>query len=204
MSKLKLITETSYSFNIREEKESKNLYIMGIFSSAEAKNRNGRYYPKSLLEREMDKLMESIKQNTCVGQLSHPETPETDLEKAAILIEELKWKDNDIMGKAKVLSTPSGAVLKSLIKDNVRVGVSSRGLGTVNEQDGKVNDDFQLLTWDIVSTPSNYGSWVNGIYEGKTFESTDVKQPNSDEIQMVLKEHEKKVWQALKNFFGDK
>jgi len=199
--KVKMITETSFNFEIKESKEDKKLYIMGVFSSAEKQNKNGRVYPKNILEREINKLDEAIKNRTCLGQMGHPEdSPETDLEKASIITEDLKWKDNDVYGKARVLNTPTGNILKNLIEDNVTIGISSRGLGTVNEN-GTVNEDFQLLTYDIVANPSNKGSWVNGIYEGREFTipEGEIERLTESEIKDFLKEHEKKVWQVIKN-----
>lgn len=199
--KVKLITETSFNFEIKESKEDKRLYIMGTFSSAEKQNKNGRVYPKNILEREINKLWEAIKNRTCLGQMGHPEdSPETDLEKAAIITEDLQWKENDVLGKARVLNTPSGNTLRNLIEDNVTIGISSRGLGTVNEN-GTVNEDFQLLTYDCVANPSNKGSWVNGIYEGREFTIPDgeIERLTESEVKEFLKDHEKKIWQVLKN-----
>lgn len=202
---LKMITESNWDVTINES-EDKKLYIMGIFSSAETKNKNGRTYPKSLLEREVVKLKETaIKQRTCLGQMGHPEdSPETDLEKASIIIEDLEWKNNDVMGRARVLNTPSGKILRTLIEDKVQVGISSRGLGTINEN-GTVNEDYSLLTYDIVSNPSNKGSFVNGILEGKEFtvhDIEDLKTPTEEDLKEALAYHEKRIWQVLKDLRG--
>ena len=153
---MKLITETTY--NISTKKSEKNLYIEGIFSTAEERNRNGRIYSKQILEREVDKLRENIVNKSSLGELEHPASNTITLERAAILIEDLVWEGNHVMGKAKVLSTPCGQIVKSLIEDGARIGISSRGLGTVNEKTNYVNEDFNLICWDIVSTPSNRGS----------------------------------------------
>ena len=202
--RVKLITEQNYDLELVESKENKSLYIMGIFSSAETRNGNGRIYPRNILEREITEVRKSVDKNTCIGQIGHPQdSPETDLEKSAIIVEDLKWKGSDVYGKARVLSTPSGQILKGLINDGVTIGISSRGLGTVNES-GYVNDDYKLLTWDVVANPSNKTSWVNGIYEGKEFEIPDngISKPTEEEIKSVLKEHEKKIWQVIKSFRG--
>lgn len=204
---LKLITEASYQFEIKESAEDKKLYIMGVFSSAEKKNRNGRIYRREILEREIKKLKEGpVPNKTCLGQINHPEdNPETNLEKAAIVVEDLEWKEDDVYGKARVLNTPSGKILRNLIEDEVTIGISSRGLGEVSES-GEVKDSYQLLSYDVVANPSNHGSWVNGIYEGRTFtiEDSNISKPSDEEIQEFLKEHEKKVWQVLKSFRGEK
>lgn len=184
--KAKLITETSYDIELYE-KDDKNLYIVGIFSSADVKNANGRIYPRSLLEREVNKLMTtSIKNRTALGELGHPISPETSLERAAILTEHLEWNGNNVYGKARVLNTPHGKILKTLLKERVQVGISSRGLGTVSK-DGIVEDSLQILVWDAVSSPSNPGSWVSGIYEGREFEIP------GENINMITEEEKQKA-----------
>lgn len=192
---MKLITEISWDISqLNEEKDEKNLYVVGIFSSAETKNANGRVYPRQILEREIQRFMdEKVKQKCALGQLNHPNTPEGDLEKAAILVEDLQWKAHNVIGKAKVLTTPSGQIIRSLINDGVKIGISSRGLGDVSES-GIVEDTFNLLTYDIVSNPSNVGSWVNGIYEGNSF---GVDYTKEKAIREAKKEFKKKIWQVL-------
>jgi hypothetical protein len=194
---MKLICEISYDINsINEKKDEKNLYVVGIFSSAEVKNANGRVYPRQILEREIEKFYnEKVKQKCAIGQLNHPNTPEGDLEKAAILVEDLEWKSNNVMGRAKVLTTPSGQIVRNLINDGVKIGISSRGLGDVSES-GIVEDTFNLLTYDIVSNPSNIGSWINGIYEGNTF---GIDKDKEKQIKEAKEEYKKKIWQVLEN-----
>ena len=164
---MKLITETSFDFEITESKGSKDMYVVGIFSSAGVKNNNGRIYDKKILEREINKIQEKVKSKSLFGELSHPESPGINPDKIAILTTQLEWKGNDVYGRSKILDTPMGNIAKTLIKEG-RMGISSRGLGTVNES-GHVNEDFNLLTWDLVTEPSNQTSWINGIYEGKEF-----------------------------------
>lgn len=202
MKNLKMITESNYDIQINESKDKK-LYIEGIFASAETKNANNRIYPKKIMEREYDRLMEKVKQRTCLGEIGHPENrSETDLTKAAILVEDLQWQGNDIHGKARVLSTPYGQIAKSLIEDNVKFGISTRGLGTVDEKTGYVNDDLQLLAVDLVTSASNPGSrFVNGILEGVDFPvpDTNVSDPTDEEVKRALQEHEKRIWQVLES-----
>ena len=195
---MKLITERSYDYTVESDK--KNLYIMGIFSTADKQNRNGRIYKKSILEREIKKLSEQTKQNNLLGELEHPERPEVNLAETAIKIEELAWNSSNVMGKAKVLTTPKGMILRSLLEDGVKVGISSRALGEV-DSDGYVTENLNMLTWDAVASPSNYGSWMKGIYEAKEFETKNIVNPSDNEVQDFLKEHEKKVWQVLGNIF---
>lgn len=185
MKQLKLITETSYDFEISEGK-NKDLYIVGIYSTAEMKNANGRIYKKHILEREVNKLIDQkIKNRCCYGQLNHPQNPETDMEKVAIMVEALEWKGNNVFGKSKVLKTPGGDIVKGIIESGGKIGISSRGLGTVNE-DGYVNEEYQLISFDLVGAPSNFSSWVNGILESKTF-------PFYEENQQLSEEDKKKA-----------
>lgn len=180
-----LITEASTDVELWESK-NKTPYIVGVFASAEVKNANGRKYGKEVLGREVNKFIdEKIKTRTAWGELAHPESGEINLDRAAIMIESLEWRGNDVMGKAKILSTPMGEIVRSLMKEG-NIGISSRGLGTVNES-GYVNEDFTLLCWDIVADASNPGSkFMNGILEGKTFDiggKTQAPKP-----QMTMKE----------------
>lgn len=166
MTKVKLITEQFDQVQLLESENSKDLYVQGIFSSAELKNKNGRIYKKDTLVREIQKLEEDIKRKSLFGELNHPQSPDINLEKVAIVIEKLEWKGNDVIGRAAVLDTPAGQIAKAIMKKG-NIGISSRGLGTVNE-DGYVNNSsYKLITWDLVGNPSNIPSWVNGIYEGK-------------------------------------
>lgn len=167
----KLITEMSRDIRVTEGQRSKDMYIVGIFSSAEIENNNKRKYKRDLLEREVEKIMEKVKRGSCWGELGHPPSPEINPERISILTESLEWKGNDLYGRSKVLDTPMGNIAKTLVKSG-NLGISSRGLGTVAE-DGYVNEDFKLITWDLVTDPSNNPSWVNGVYEAKTWEYPD-------------------------------
>ena len=169
MAKGYLITEFTDSVKVTRDKNTDTLFIEGIFSTAGVKNKNGRIYKKETLQREVNRLNESIKNRCLWGELEHPTSPNINLERAAILIEKLEWDGDDIVGRAKVLNTPMGAIAKELIKEGT-IGISSRGLGTVNE-DGYVNDgSYQMLTFDLVSNPSSQSAWMKGIYEGQAFE----------------------------------
>jgi len=178
------------------------MYITGIFSSAEIKNNNGRIYKKELLEREISKVVPKV-QNKCLwGELGHPPNPEVNPDKIAILTTVLEWKNNDVYGKAKVLDTPFGNILKTLVKEG-KMGISSRGLGTVGE-DGYVNEDFSLLVYDAVTDPSNNPSWIKGIYEGQEFFTIDdpkEKEKKIDEhleiLQQFAKSPKSKIFKAL-------
>lgn len=201
MGKL-MITESNYDVQTSTD-ENKRLYIEGIFATADVKNANGRVYKKNLWEREIEKISPKITENSLIGELNHPMSrSEVDFNEAALKITELKWKDNHVMGKAMVLSTPKGQLVKNLIDDGVRIGISSRGLGTVTE--GAVNDDFQLLTWDIVHNPSNSGSWVNGILEGfevkADTEEQDKLKAEQDRLEQIKLDEAAQVEQAKDDY----
>lgn len=187
---MKLITETSYDFQTKQTNTG-SLYVDGIFSSVNKKNRNGRIYSKNIFEREVNKFQNFVKDKTAIGELEHPESPTINLKNSAILIENLSWSGDDLYGKAKVLNTPCGRIAKGLIEDGVRIGISSRGLGTVDEN--YVNEDFSLITYDLVSRPSNFGSWVNGVYEAEDFNSIN----NNKLLEEAKKEYKKMVWQVI-------
>jgi hypothetical protein len=149
---------------------SGNPMVEGILATAEVKNGNGRYYPKELWEREIDKYMEIVKGNRATGELDHPDSTIINLKNVSHIIREIYWKGDKVIGKLEILPTVSGNILKALIENNVTVGVSSRGMGSlkeINEGTLEVQDDFELLCWDFVSTPSNPGSYMQLVKEGK-------------------------------------
>jgi len=191
---MKLITEWSHDFELVESK-SEGMGIVGIFSSAEIENNNNRKYKKSILEREVTKIDEKAKNGSLWGELGHPPNPEINPDKIAILTKVLEWKGNDLFGQAKILDTPNGNIAKVLIKEG-KMGISSRGLGTVAD-DGYVNEDFNLITWDLVTDPSNNPSWVKGIYEGKEF--TEYLPTKELTIEDAKDAHKKQIWQVIEN-----
>jgi len=168
---------------IREEIESckvvitegkggkKSHFIEGVFLQGAIKNRNGRMYPVQTLQREVDKYNESyIKKGRSLGELGHPDGPTINLDRVSHLITSLKQEGNNFVGKARILDTPMGNIAKSLLDEGVKLGVSSRGLGSIKEENGLkiVADDFMLATAaDIVADPSAPDAFVNGIMEGK-------------------------------------
>ena len=161
-------------------KESGNLFVEGILATAEVKNGNGRYYSKGLWDREMEKYNELVEQRRSMGELDHPESTVINLKNVSHLISEYWWDENNVMGKIEILPTPSGNILKELIKSGVTVGVSSRGMGSLEDKGGvmEVQDDFELLCWDFVSTPSNPGSYMTTLNEGKSVVTYDYTNVN--------------------------
>jgi len=175
---MKLISEqwsddVNYLFEEDPKTGKKNVFIEGIMLQTEVKNKNGRIYPKEVMRKEVKRYTkEYINQKRAYGELGHPEGPTINLERASHLITELYEDGNNYVGKAKVLSTPMGEIVKNLISDGARLGVSSRGMGSLKASNSKggaqmVQSDFQLATAaDIVADPSAPDAFVNGVMEG--------------------------------------
>ena len=145
-----------------------NPMVEGILATVETKNGNGRWYSEDLWKREIDKYNTLIKENRAMGELDHPESSIINLKNVSHNIKDVWWDGKNVMGKIEILPTPSGNILKSLIDNGITVGVSSRGMGSLQERNGvlEVQDDFELLCWDFVSTPSNPGSFMHLVKEG--------------------------------------
>ena len=145
-------------------KGTRNLLVEGVVQRAESKNQNGRVYPKHILENEVEKyIASSIAENRALGELDHPESTVINLKNVSHNIKQLWWEGDDLMGKIEVLPTPSGNILRELFANNITVGISSRGMGSVQplgEGTVEVQDDFELLCWDFVSTPSTQGAFM--------------------------------------------
>ena len=170
---MKLITEQIENVTIlTEEKDGKKLlYIEGVFLQSELTNRNGRRYPFEVLNREVERYNEEyVKTKRALGELGHPDGPTINLDRVSHRITNLRAEGNNFMGKAQILDTPMGKIAKSLLGEGVQLGVSSRGMGSIDKQEGVsiVRDDFMLTTAaDIVADPSAPDAFVNGIMEGK-------------------------------------
>jgi len=151
----------------RQIRENDACYLTGVMQRAEAQNGNGRVYPEGVLKREVENYAKLVKERRALGELDHPDSSVVNLGNASHLVTEIWWDGNDVMGKVQVLDTPSGKVLKELVKANVKLGISSRGLGSVSERAGQtiVEDDFQLICFDFVSEPSTTGAFM--MKEGK-------------------------------------
>jgi hypothetical protein len=153
----------------KKEDGSKKYVIEGVFAQADKKNRNGRVYPKPIMEKAVGKYVEDqVSKKRAVGELNHPEGPTVNLDKVSHLITDLKFEGNDVVGKAQVLDTPMGQIVKGLLEGGVQLGVSTRGMGSLEQRNGAmyVKDDFILSTVDIVQDPSAPDAFVNGIMEG--------------------------------------
>ena len=170
---MKLITETIENVEVITEGkgDDKKLYIEGVFLQSEIKNRNGRMYPFSVLEKEVQRYNEEyVKTSRALGELGHPDGPTVNLDRVSHRITSLRAEGNNFIGKAQILSTPNGNIAKALLEEGVKLGVSSRGMGSIDKREdcGVVMDDFMLATAaDIVADPSAPDAFVNGIMEGK-------------------------------------
>lgn len=191
MKTLELIRESStdVEFITEEVNGSKNTYIEGIFAQAEVRNGNGRRYPKVVMEQAVDKYInEFIATGRSAGEINHPDYPLPDPEQACIMIQELKWMDNgkDVYGKALVLNTPKGQIVKGLMEGGYRWGISTRGLGELVERGGykEVQKGYMMTAHDLVNNPSGPDCYVDRLVESTKWqlnESTGVWSPAQNE-----------------------
>jgi hypothetical protein len=199
---MKLITEINEEVKVLTEESdsgSKNFYIEGVFMQAEQKNRNGRVYPVGVLQKEANRyIQEYVMKNRAYGELGHPDGPTINLERVSHMIKELRQEGNDFYGKAKIMDTPYGNIVKNLIAEGACVGVSTRGMGSLEERsDGTrvVKDDFYLATAaDIVADPSAPDAFVRGIMEGKewVWDNGIIKEVEIAKFKETIKKSSKK------------
>ena len=167
---MKLITEVCQDVQYLEEKKEaggSNLYIEGIFMQSDKQNKNGRMYPRGIMEKEVARYQDLIREKRSLGELGHPPNPTINLNQVSHLITELRMDGSNVIGKAKILGTPMGKIAENFIREGVSLGVSSRGVGSLKERNGinEVQDDFHLATVDIVADPSAPDAFVTGIME---------------------------------------
>jgi hypothetical protein len=194
---MKLITEQNENILIEAVAEGsgagKNYFIQGVFLQANLQNRNGRVYPLDILEKEVSRYNQAyVSQNRALGELGHPDGPTINMERVCHKIVELYRDGNNFIGKAKILNTPFGKIVQALIDDGVKLGVSSRGMGTLKEVRGvqEVQDDFYLATAaDIVADPSAPSAFVQGIMEGKEWiwDNGILSEKKLDQIKKTMK-----------------
>lgn len=161
-SDIQVITEA-------KQNGTKDYFIEGVFMMADSKNKNGRIYESKILRPAVEKyIQEQVKTGRAVGELNHPDGPTINLANASHLITDLRFEGSDVIGKAKILNTPMGQIVKGLLEGGVKLGVSSRGMGSLEQREGVnyVKNDFHLATVDIVQDPSAPAAFVNGIMEG--------------------------------------
>lgn len=201
---MKLITEINESCEVvTEAKEDgkKNYFIEGIFMQGDVKNRNGRIYPADTLDKEMSRYQkEFIEPKRALGELGHPDGPTINGDRVSHLITDMRREGSDFYGKAKILGTPMGEIVKNLLDEGVKIGVSTRGLGSVKEKNGvmEVQNDFHLATVDIVTDPSAPNAFVNGIMENRSYyydiaSGSWRPQEVVEVIEDIVEEVEKKV-----------
>jgi hypothetical protein len=192
---MKLITEHIEDVQVITEAKKdggKKYIIEGIFMQANKPNRNGRMYPREILESAVNKYVtEQVSKGRAVGELNHPEGPTINLDKVSHKITELSWDGNNVVGKATILDTPMGLIVQGLLDGEVQVGVSSRGMGSLANKGGVnvVNNDFMLNAVDIVQDPSAPEAFVNGVMEGVEwiFENGIFKQQEIEQFETEIK-----------------
>ena len=172
----------------RRIKEDNVLILSGIMQRANAKNGNGRVYPRPILEREVETYKKLVRERRAVGELDHPDDSVINLKNASHIVTDIWWDGNDVKGKVEVLNTPAGQILKSLCQSNVTLGISSRGLGSVTNAEGSgttmVQEDFQLICFDFVSEPSTNGAFMS-LKEHKQVDSPNIFT-KPDKINRIL------------------
>ena len=210
---MKLICETleDVEFICESTKKGKNYFIEGVFMQANVKNRNGRLYPKEILQKEARRYDQNyIKKSRAFGELGHPEGPTVNLERVSHLITDLKESGDNFVGRAKIMDTPYGKIVKNLIDEGARLGVSSRGMGSLRPMGrncSQVQDDFYLATAaDIVADPSAPQAFVNGVMEGKEWiwdnGILDERHIARIEKSMKLKSTTESQTKAFENFMS--
>jgi hypothetical protein len=180
-----------------ERKNNGKVIVTGVLQRSGAKNQNGRIYPKEILMREANKYNDSqIKERRALGELDHPESSVVNLANVSHNISKIWWDGNDLMGKVEILSTPSGNILKELLKNEIKLGISSRGLGSVNneicEDSGEetliVQDDFELVCWDFVSNPSTHGAFMSPSRVNESVDNKLMTQNKFDRVNTIINE----------------
>jgi len=203
---MRLITEevTQAKYIVEEKNGKKNYSIKGVFLQSDIKNKNGRIYPKEILQKEVHRYnREFIEKNRAFGELGHPDGPTVNLERVSHMIKALNPDGNNFIGEARVLDTPYGKIVKSLIDEGASLGVSSRGMGTLIQTGGAnvVKDDFYLATAaDIVADPSAPDAFVEGIMEGKewVWNNGVLKEQEVNELKLQA-ESKERMARAEKN-----
>ena len=189
---MKLITEHTNEIEYLSEGKGKEQYIKGIFMQSDIKNQNGRVYPHAVLQKEVKNFnAKYVNEGRALGELGHPMGPVINLDRVSHVIKELKEDGTNFIGKAKVMDTPNGKIVKNFISEGVKLGVSSRGMGSVKTNKEGVNEvqkDFVLSTIDIVADPSAPDAFVNGIMEGKEWiwENGIIKERDIDAMKKII------------------
>ena len=191
--------------NLQESKtDGKNWYLEGIFMQSEAKNGNGRIYPKSVLTEAVARMNDKMANGyTVLGELEHPEALTVNLNNVSHVIESFKWEGNDVIGRAKILDTPKGEIVKALLKEGIKLGVSSRGSGSTKHQDNiTLVESFNLITVDIVATPSAPDAFPTSLQESLDTIYNDPKIITLSEAVVEDQSAQKYLQQEIQNFLN--
>lgn len=191
MAKKLIVSTMPFEFSPEQisesiEKNSGKLLVRGILQKATEQNQNGRVYSRPLLEREAGKYQEMINDRRALGELDHPESSVVNLQNVSHNVTKMWWEGDNLLGEVEILGTPSGNILKELFKGGITLGISSRGMGTTREHQGKtlVNDDFELVAFDFVSNPSTRGAFLEPV---NLNESVDLSRTGKTENRVCTK-----------------
>jgi len=211
---MKLITELTEEVSYVKENignGEKTYFIEGVFMQSDVKNRNGRVYPKNILGKECKRyITEYVEKGRAMGELNHPTGPTVNLDRVSHIIKELHEDGSNMVGKAKVLDTPMGRIVKNLIDEGARLGVSTRGMGSLRSKNGyqEVQEDFMLAAIDIVADPSAPNAFVNGIMEGRewVFENGFWQERDREQAVQLIKKSSKRdlqenIVKVFENYF---
>jgi hypothetical protein len=178
---------TPQQLNEAQRNPNAPMRVQGLLSTANKKNQNERVYPKPILEREVNKYMELVRDHRALGELDHPDSSIIELKNVSHKLVEAHWEGDNLYGTFEILTTPSGNILRELIKNNVTLGVSSRAMGSVQENGDHlmVEDDLELICWDFVSNPSNYGSFMSPLNESV---SREASRPEFRNIEVLVRD----------------
>jgi len=187
MSQL-LIETNLFEANIHEQ--DGKLIVSGVLQRAGAKNQNGRVYPKDILQREVQQYQQLIDERRALGELDHPDSSVVNLQNVSHNVVEIGWEGDDVVGKVEILPTPSGNILRELFKSGIRLGISSRGMGSVKDgTDGlEVQEDFNLIAFDFVSNPSTHGAFLSPVNESVNMEVCNTYCKTEDIIGKIILE----------------
>ena len=188
---LREVNDFQYSFSkeLNENGEPKKFYLKGVFQAADVPNGNKRVYPRAVLESCVQKTNESVSSRQMLGELDHPDSAKINLEKVSHVVTKLEMTaDGKMYGEAEVLPTASGMILQSLLESNVKLGISSRGFGSTVQKEGldEVQNDFNLVTFDIVSNPSTPGAYPNAVYESTQLENETAEEDAVTDLDTFL------------------
>ena len=195
----KLLTSKPLLFEVSQQTINESirnnngrLIVSGVLQRADAKNQNGRVYPKAVLMREATRYHDIyIKEKRALGELDHPDSSIVNLQNVSHNIVDMFWKGNDLYGKVEILGTPSGNILKELLKAGIKLGISSRGLGSVRELGEnvlEVQDDFELIAFDFVSNPSTHGAFLSPVNEGRIIEENIIKNDKNEILSRKIQD----------------